>query len=139
MRTDAFPGADGASASPMTLGRSSPSLSIASINTGTGKHEEVQDEPLGVLAEELRRLLAIHAGDPAGLGGDESARTLVRAYVLRLKALETRPEAMVIHVKRLLAAIPSPARSTSQALRRFQEAVVLLCIEEYFDFRRPRI
>lgn len=98
----------------------------------------VTDLALGTLEKKLHEVLATYAGNPVGLCNDGVVREVVRDYVLRVKALEGKPEAVVIRVKRILAAIPSPASTPRQVRTRYQEAFTLICIEEYFDYRRPR-
>lgn len=63
----------------------------------------------------------------------------IRAYVERLRGLDCPPEAVVVHIKRLLSRI-GPATGASPARRRafyeLREAAILYCIQEYFAHAR---
>ncbi|HEX2779397.1 MAG TPA: hypothetical protein VHM30_07850 [Gemmatimonadaceae bacterium] len=64
-----------------------------------------------------------------------TAPAAIRAYVARLRGLDCPPEAVVVHIKRLLSRV-EPAASASAARRRafyeLREAAILYCIQEYF-------
>ena len=90
---------------------------------------------LRVLEEELHAWLATCSGpdvlcDPAG-------RDHLRAYVSRLKEMDYSPEAMVIQLKQLFLVLRRRCGDAdSRTLGALREAVVRICIEEYFGYRR---
>jgi hypothetical protein len=64
-----------------------------------------------------------------------NAPAAIRAYVARLRGLDCPPEAVVVHIKRLLARSAPPAAASAARRRAFyelREAAILFCIEEYF-------
>lgn len=59
----------------------------------------------------------------------------IRDYVRRLRQLDCPPEAVVVHIKRLLARSAQPRLRTAADRRAFyglREQAILFCIEEYF-------
>lgn len=72
---------------------------------------------------------------------DEETRSLVRALVARLHALGCPPEMMLLHLKGVLTPLgidEIPSRRRRSQLEQIREALVLMAIEEYFGYRRPR-
>jgi hypothetical protein len=85
----------------------------------------------------LEERVAIALANSVGRDLEASAApAAIRAYVARLRSLECPPEAVIIHIKRLLARI-DPAVGGGTARRRafyeLREAAILFCIQEYFD------
>ena len=66
---------------------------------------------------------------------ETSAPGAIRAYVERLRTLDCPPEAVVVHIKRLLSRAGPPAAASAARKRAYyelREAAILFCIEEYF-------
>ena len=66
---------------------------------------------------------------------ETAAPQAIRAYVDRLRGLECPPEAVVVHIKRLLARSGPPSTASAPKRRAYyalREAAILFCIEEYF-------
>lgn len=78
-------------------------------------------------------------GAAVGRSFEESAApAAIRAYVHRLRELDCPPEAVVVHIKRLLARAEQPQLRTAAQRRVFyslREDAILFCIEEYFGHR----
>ena len=72
---------------------------------------------------------------------DEETRSLVRALVSRLHALGCPPEMMLLHLKGVLTPLgidEERSRHRRSHLEKLREDLVLMAIEEYFGYRRPR-
>lgn len=100
------------------------------------------DPALVALEEEIAGALTRAIGHDLE---ESSAAGAIRAYVHRLRALDCPPEAVVVHMKRLLARATPEARMSPARQRAFhalREAAILYCIEAYFarggDGLQPR-
>jgi hypothetical protein len=91
------------------------------------------DDPTLVALEER-----VAAALASAMGRDlaaTAAPTAIRAYVDRLRNLDCPPEAVVVHIKRLLARTGPPTTASAPKRRAYyalREAAILFCIEEYF-------
>ncbi|NUQ21086.1 MAG: hypothetical protein HOQ09_09010 [Gemmatimonadaceae bacterium] len=100
----------------------------------------IPDDPeLRAVEDQLGAWLAARSIDDGV--EDEETRCLVRALVTRLHTLGCPPEMMLVHLKQVLTPLgldeqPSPRRRPQ--VERLREALVLMAIEEYFGYRRPR-
>ena len=97
---------------------------------------------IGAFETAVRIYVMLHWDDPAGLRTDPQARELLRKYTSHLRRTGLEPEAVLIRIKRLLNALRPEHQAASsakgRAFARSSEVIVLICIEEYFDYRRSR-
>jgi hypothetical protein len=100
-------------------------------------HGPIPSDDTELLALEER--VAIALANSVGRELEASAApAAIRAYVARLRTLDCPPEAVVVHIKRLLARIDPTAGANSARRREFyelREAAVLFCIQEYFGYQ----
>ena len=91
------------------------------------------DDPALVALEER---IADAIGAAVGRSFEQSAAPVaIRAYVHRLRELDCPPEAVVVHIKRLLARGAQPRLRTDADRRAFyklREDAILFCVQEYF-------
>lgn len=96
----------------------------------------LDDPELVALEQRIAETITAAVGSPFE---DSAAPAAIRAYVQRLRELECPPEAVVVHLKRLLARAAQPRMRTAADRRAFyglREDAILFCIEEYFGRQR---
>lgn len=98
--------------------------------------------PVGDPELAVRSYLMSHWADPSALQRDSVVRGLLHQYTSQLRSLGLEPEAMLIRIKRLLGSLGPHGRRNDapndRAYARSCEVVILVCIEEYFEYRRSR-
>lgn len=96
----------------------------------------LDDPELVALEQRIAEAITAAIGSPFE---KSAAPAAIRDYVHRLRELECPPEAVVVHIKRLLARAAQPRLRTVAERRAFyglREAAILCCIEEYFGGQR---